>query len=200
MAVDALVAYLRAWKPPYEPMSPSPEGLGQELTELVKSEPERFAQEAEKFKDLDPTYVRAFLHGFSAAASQQRPFPWGPILDLAYWVIEQPRDISERQHEYTDLDPGWGWTRKTIAELLSAGFDQSPAEIPFDLRVRVWNTLRPITDDPDPTPEYETRYGGSNMDPATLFSNTTRGEAVHTVVRFALWVRQHLGAGATLLA
>jgi hypothetical protein len=56
----------------------------------------------------------------------------------------------------------------------------------------VWAILKPITEDPDPTPEYEERYGGSNMDPATLSINTTRGEAMHAVVRYALWVRCHL--------
>jgi hypothetical protein len=52
--------------------------------------------------------------------------------------------------------------------------------------------LRSITDDPEPTPEYEARYGGSNTDPATLSINTTRGEAMHAVVRYALWVRRHI--------
>jgi hypothetical protein len=30
------------------------------------------------------------------------------------------------------------------------------------------------------------------MDPATLSINTTRGEAIHAVIRYALWVRRHL--------
>ena len=39
---------------------------------------------------------------------------------------------------------------------------------------------------------HEQRYGGSNMDPATLSINTTRGETMHAVIRYALWVRRHL--------
>jgi hypothetical protein len=50
----------------------------------------------------------------------------------------------------------------------------------------------PITNDPEPDQKYEEEYGGSNMDPATMSINTTRGEAMHTVVRYALWVRRHI--------
>lgn len=55
-----------------------------------------------------------------------------------------------------------------------------------------WDVLRPLTDDPEPTPEYEERHGGSNMDPFTLSLNTVRGEAMHAVVRYALWVHRHI--------
>jgi len=60
----------------------------------------------------------------------------------------------------------------------------------------VWHILKLLTEDPDPTPEHEARYGGSNMDPATLSINTTRGEAMHAVVSYALWVRRHIDSQA----
>src|SRR5713101_5311940 len=156
---------------------------------MVASDSRRFASRAEQFQELDPTYVRALLSGFCDAAKQKRSFSWQPILELCCWVMEQPREIPGRKSRYAGLDPGWVWTRKTIASLLSGGFD---AEIPFELRSSAWNVLKLITDDPNPTPEDEARHGGSNMDPATLSINTTRGEAMHAVVRYALWVRRHL--------
>ena len=52
--------------------------------------------------------------------------------------------------------------------------------------------MEPITDDPEPTPDYEQKYGGSNMDPATMSINTARGEAMHAVVLYGLWVRRHI--------
>ena len=192
MSIEELASFLKTWQPSGDLMSPSPEGLGRELTALVTSEPKRFAAEAGQFKGLDPTYVRALLRGLREAAKQKVTFPWLPVLDLCRWVMDQPREIPGREGEYEDLDPHWGWTRKAIADLLSAGFESSVSEIPFDLRDTSWKVLRRLTDDPNPTLEYEARYGGSNMDPATLSINTTRGEAMHAVVRYALWVRRHL--------
>lgn len=107
--------------------------------------------------------------------------------------MEQPREIPERKSRYTHLDPGWVWTRKTIASLLATGFESGPVEIPFDYRHVAWEVLKSITEDEEPTRDYEAQYGGSNMDPAALSINTTRGEAMHAVVRYALWVRRHLG-------
>jgi hypothetical protein len=42
-----------------------------------------------------------------------------------------------------------------------------------------------------PTTQDDEGYG-KNMDPATYSINTTRGEAMHAVVRYALWVGRHL--------
>jgi hypothetical protein len=190
MEIEELISFLDSWRPSGDPMAPSPEGLGRELTALVSSEPERFSIETKQFEKLDPTYVRALLSGFREALKQQKSFQWTPILDLCRWVIDQPREIPERKGEYMDIDPDWGWTLKTIADLFSVAFELDA--IPFDLRTAAWEVLKPITDDPDPTTEHEEQYGGSNMDPATLSINTTRGVAMHTVVYYALWIRRHI--------
>ena len=105
--------------------------------------------------------------------------------------MAQPREIPGRKSEY-DADTGWGWSRKAIADLLELGMTEGVAEIPYGCRDIVWRIVEPITDDPDPTPEYEARYGGTNMDPVTLSINTTRGEAMHAAMRFGVWVRRHL--------
>jgi len=47
---------------------------------------------------------------------------------------------------------------------------------------------------PEPTPEFEDRYGGSNFDPATLSINTTRGRAFHAVIGYAAWCQKNLAA------
>ena len=197
LTTDQLVSFLETWHPSGEPENPSPEGLGRELTALVVSEPERFATEANRFKGLDPTYICALVYGFRDAVRQKLVLAWRPILELCLWVVNQPREIPERKGEYADLDPGWVWTRKAIANLLSSGFETNATEIPFDLRALVWQVLYPITTDPDPTPEHEAEYGGSNMDPATLSINTTRGEAMHAVIHYALWINRHVIANAT---
>lgn len=191
---DKLIEFLKEWKPTGDWMGPSPEGLGRHLESIVSQDPERFAQDAERFRDLDPTYVRGLISGLEHAHKEHKPFPWEGVLALCQWVVDQPRELPGRRGEYVDLDPGWVWTRKSIASLLSEGFGAGAAEIPFALRKEAWSVLLPITNDEDPTPEHEARYGGDNMDPSTLSINSTRGEAMHAVVRYGLWVHRHLKA------
>jgi hypothetical protein len=164
MGVEEIVDYLRTWAPSGDIVTPSREGLGRTLTTVVTSAPERFAA-AGRFIGLDPTYVRALLQGFHDATKQNRAFAWPQIMELCHWVIKQPREKPGRERKDTDADPDWGWTRKAIADLHRAGFEEHPAMIPYELRASAWAILKPLTDDPDPTLEHEERYGGSNMDP-----------------------------------
>ncbi len=201
MGVEGLLGYLRSWEASGDFMSPSYEGLSRELTGVVASDPERFAEAAAQFRGLDPTYFRAFFYGLRDAIKRGRDFAWLPVLDLCRWVLAQPREVRRPATEQKphaarhELDPDWGWTRKSIADLLSGGLQaETGARLPFGLRDIVWGVLAPLTEDEDPTPAHERRYGGSNMDPSTLSINTTRGEAMHAVVRYAIWVREEAGA------
>lgn len=191
MSVDDIIDFLSSWRPEKQPMSPSPEGLGRLLEAVVSEGSDRFAANAERFQGLDPTYVRSLISGFREAVKKSQSIDWPAVLGLCRWVMEQPRENHGRSSAHRDTDPDWGWTRKSIAELLSAAFDEGVATLSFDLRQTAWLILSPLTDDPEPSPEYEAHYGGSNTDPATLSINTTRGEAMHAVVRYGLWVRRH---------
>lgn len=192
MSVEEIIDFLSSWHPAKDPRSPSPEGLGRLLKAVVSEGPAPFAANAERFQGLDPTYIRALISGFREAVKKGQSIGWPTALGLCRWVVDQPREIPGRKSEYADLDPSWVWTRKAIAELLSAGLGEGTSCIPIEHRYSVWWILNPLTDDSEPTPEYEARYGGSNiMDPATLSINTARGEAMHAVVRYGLWVHRH---------
>jgi len=192
MTVSDIAKFCETWQPSGDRMTPSPEGLGRALSPVVEEDPARFSEGANEFLDLDPTYVRALLSGFRDALKKERTFDWIPVLDLCNWVLKQPREINGSHHEKSDKDPHWGWARKTIAGLISAGLKEDPECIPYDLRKTVWDVIEPLTKDPDPTPDEEARYDGSTMDPTTLSINTTRGEAMHAVINYGLWVRRHL--------
>src|SRR2546427_11084405 len=170
-------------------MGESMEGLGTQLSALVASEPERYSAESERFKGLDPTYVRELLQALWAPVKGRRAITWGSVLNLCAWVMDQPREIPGRKGGLLDRDPDWGWARNAIAKLLSEGFDHD--SIPFELRGQAWSVLEGLTEDPMPTREDDACYG-ENMDPATYSINTTRGEAMHALVRYACWVRLHL--------
>lgn len=196
--VEEIVEYLRGWTPPVGFMAPSREGVGRALAEAVAAHPGRFLPALRAFRGLHPTYVRSLIEGLVKALAEQRPFEWSPVIGLCGWVVEQPREFpggpSDRARHH-DEDPDWGWTRKTIARLTMAGLESKTAPIPVTLRYEVWADLRALTDDPDPTPEHEARYGGTNMDPPTLAINSVRGDAMHAVVDYALWVRRSFPEG-----
>jgi len=196
MDLEDLLRYLHEWQPTGEIFSASPEGLGRSLTEIVASSPERFARDATRFDDLDPTYVRALILGLRQAAAARRAFPWLPVLVFCRWVLAQPREIPDRNREHGMTDPGWVWTRKAIADLLEKGFEEGLSEIPLSAREEVWGILKHLTEDPEPTPEDEAPRDGVVPDPATVSINSVRGQAMHAVVLYGLWIRRYIDRAA----
>lgn len=190
MPISELIGYLKSWVPSDEPLGPTPEGLGRQLKKVVATEPSNYAQSAPHFQELDPTYVRSLLEGIHEGISRTSNL-WEPVIDLCLWIIGQPREIEGRKVNKWDSDPDWGATRTTVGRLLSAGFREGQNELPIALREKVWRILLELTKDPEPTPDYEREFGGSNMEPVTMSINTVRGEAMHSVARYALWVRRH---------
>jgi hypothetical protein len=190
MSVKEIVAFLCTWQPSGDRLEPSPEGLERVLAGTIASAPERFATEACRFQDLDPTYIRALLSGLQQAVKHQQGFPWAPVIALCQWVIQQPRESLVQESTFLFRDAGWNWSRTTIIELLSDGFTTDQAAIPLDLRRAVWEILQPLTDDLDPTPEHEARYDDAHAAPVTLSVNTPRGKALDAVVDYAHWVQR----------
>ncbi len=192
-SIEQLTDYLKTWVQPSGWATPSPEGLGRVLSDVVAAEPEKYAVNAICFKGLDPTYVRALLFGLREGIRQNNELKsWTPVLELCKWVISQPREIPERKSEYSDLDPGWVWARKAVSDLLSLGLNEGVSEIPILLRSLVCELIFSLLQDPEPAVDYEEKYGGSNMDPITISINTTRGMAMHALIGYALWVRRFL--------
>ena len=187
LTIEELVEFLHAWKPKPGWRESSPEGLGRSLTTVVSEAPDRIALQARLFRGLEPTYLRAIVLGFKEALKQARLFAWPQVLDLCDWVVSQPR-VDEATRRDDERDPGWSWTRSAIASLIAAGVDSDSNKIPFELRRRVWDVLEPITWDPDPD---ASRDGKDSSDDAFRVAiNSVRGEAMISVVRYAVWIEE----------
>ncbi len=188
MPIADLLEHLKTWKPTGQWDEPTMDGLGRELANAVAADSGKFAAAADRFSGLDATYVRSVFDGLEQALRAGREFDWAPALALAEWAMSQPRSTGDSDGNDADRDPDWGWARKSVASLL--GFARRKIDIAE--RPRVWRIISALIEDPDPTPEHELEYGGSNMDPMTMSANTVRGEAMHAVFEYAIWVRQHL--------
>lgn len=183
-----LIAFFEEWQPE-STLGPhsTPEGLGRILSEIVAAEPEPYASEALRFVGSDPTYVRSLLTGLEQAAKAGRTFSWDQPVQLAKWAIEQP-DIAQPGRCYLERDSDWSWTRKQIARLLGRGLEAGAASLPAEHREVVWSLLSKLAQDPEPAPSLEGEDDG--MDPATRSLNVTRGEAMHSVMRYTMWVER----------
>lgn len=189
--IKDLVAYLKNWKPGGKSMDPSPEGLSRKLSEAIKADIDRYKHSASLFKELPPTYVRGLFQGFRDNFSSLDPQSWPGILDLSEWVLSLGYDTQPEQDTDSDEDQGWSYCRQTISSLLDSGLQKGDGQIPINSKDKVWFLISKLTEDPDPTPQYETEYGGSNMKPTTMSINTVRGEAFHALINYGLWVARH---------
>ena len=182
-----VIAFLEGWMPEGNWNSPTPEGLSRILAIAVKNNAADYANEAQAFSDLEPTYIKGLFYGLRETTQQ---FPWDPVLELSRWVVDQSRDYDYADHQMTDgstsdRDPDWGWTRKSIAHLLKKGLEYR--QIPYDFREAVWYICEKLLCDPEPTPEYEKQYGGGLFDFASMAINTVRGMTMHAVMAFVEW-------------
>ena len=189
--IKKLVLELKEWKPSGKSMDPSPEGLSRNLSEAIKINIDKYKHSASSFKGLPPTYIRGMIQGLRDSISKLDDQSWSDIIVLSEWVLTQEYDIETEIDDDSDEDPGWSWCRKSIASLLGAGFKKGDGQIPITLKDNVWGLVKALTQDPDPTPEHEAEYGGSNMEPTTLAINTVRGEAMHALVEYGLWVARN---------
>lgn len=192
--VEQVVEFLQSWTPTRSPRSPSREGLARSLTDAVAKDPERFASGAESFVGLDPTYVRGLLIGLDNALREERTFGWSGVLRLAAWVVEQPTGPDDVEGTGSlDGDDDFSPNRKALMSLFSRGLalrggKGAPAS---EDRERVWAIIERVCQDPNPTPEYEARWGGDNMDPPMLALNTVRPVAIATAIEYGFWVNHH---------
>jgi len=187
MAPEDLIAYLRSWTPTDELFGPSRAGVAMHLTDIITANPTMLDPVIHRIRNLHPTYVRNYFYGLRQANEQKKTITWDLVLDLASWIMTQPRDAQtqDKRNPFDD-DRGWAGTRGAIADLLNQSLNNN---MPVDYRGTLWQIITALADDPDPTAEYEAGYGNT-MDAYTLSINTLRGKAIDASVKYALMIRQ----------
>lgn len=194
MSMDELIQYLKDWKPSDEWKAPTPDGLGATLGSLVEKEPDKYANEIERFMDngIDPTYVRHVMSAFCRVIESGKTFPFSRVFKLCKWIVDQPmkipgRVVPEELKKDFEIDADWDNTRMEIARLFETFF-RDKVQLPFELRNEAWEIIEPLTEDPDPDIEREEKYG----DAMDLSLNSIRGKALYDVMYYAMWVCKHI--------
>lgn len=189
MTPTGLIDFLNQWKYKDEIFAPTPEGLSRSMIEVIKNKPAPYMDFALEFKGLNPTYVRSLISGVAESNNLSSSLNWQAILNLCSWVVLQQDETIKSGEKKWDEDPDWGWTRKSVADLLNSIFQKNI--LPYSFKDKSWEVLKILTDDPEPSTDYEEEYGGTNMDPSTLSINTVRGKAMHALIQYALWIRRY---------
>ena len=158
--------------------------------ELVKKYPQEFSKKSLLFwrEKVRPVYIYHLFHGLIQAIKEKKEFNWDEVIELMVKIT-----IEEDLYEYEKqdrLEPDWNSVFRAEISLLNEGF--SCFTIPFKEREKVWRVIEILSNHPEPDLKYEKKYGGDNMDPATLSINTIRGEAIHGVINYALWCSRNL--------
>jgi len=178
MTTAATADYLREWVPPRDTfIGPTVRGLCNQLQCAVEDDPGKYAQGIDDFLDLRQEYVDAVIRALEQAVRKDVVFPWDPVVRFLATCT------AEHRYESVGTDRGEGdQTLSATASLLNAGLGSVANPIPVELFDVVWSALRPAFADPNPTPEHEKTYGGTNMDPFMLSINTVRGQATHALL------------------
>jgi hypothetical protein len=190
----AVLDYLKTWESVKGINAPSPEGLARTFQQAVVERSSNYSKQASDFTGIEPAYVRALISGLAEAVKNKSPVDWQPVLYLCSWVVQQPVEITGRSQENWEWeagDPNWRGARKAIASLIQNGAYAGAGETPFSFRTEIFRILQPLTEDDEPTPDYENDSGWKNQ-PATLALNTVRGEAMHALMAHAMWIHRHL--------
>jgi len=188
MSGDNLFQHLKTWHPdPSTWAGPTHEGQGRMLSEAFSSQPGRLADRREELEDLRPTYIRAVLRGWQLAHEAGGALPWAEVVAICQWAADLD-DEARVQSEGDDFDDDSNYRnlKFQVLQLLESGVNrrkQSEGSPPsIDETPVLEKTLSQLAAHAEPTPEYESKYGGDNMDPLTLSLNTLRPVALRSLI------------------
>lgn len=202
-SIPELLGYLKTWRSAGNHSAPSPAGLGSELSALVQAAPEKWAADLEHFQDfdLDPTYQRFLISGYQALVQSDKPIPWKPVLAFCKWIVDQDpvvpgRQLPDRSIDGFEADRTRMQSRMEIARLLDKALPaKNEVNPPISLKNQIWQIIEPLTLDTNPSLEDEKQdISGGISNALSRSLNTVRGEALHAMMQYALWVYRDLDA------
>lgn len=189
MSTAEVLAFLDDWQPDESERrfdAPSIDGLARTLQGDVTKRPWAYAAVADRFADKRPIYVAHVLRGLSDALEKADPPAWQPVIGLLQ-AVSRWSDVAEpgsSDHFADDRREPQSAALEVVGHVL-----RRPGPLPSDLLQNLVVVLENLALSPDPSGEFETKYGGDNMDPMTLSLNTIRPTAIATMSDLLLRLR-----------
>lgn len=193
LPIPQVVAHLWSWRPSDSPFSgPSMETQAAALQQSAIADPARFTAAAMDFRDLDPTYVRAIIDAVRELVEKDRggEVVWETVLDLA--IAATGHGVEADEGMGFGRDPGWGWTHKSIADVLRVALGYRPRRIPYDQRERVLRLIEILAEDKRAPAMSD---ADERRDALSASINSTRGSAIHAAIEYMTWLADETGMG-----
>lgn len=184
--------YLESWKPDDQEMfSPSHEGLGREIEKIIPKDVNRYIVLGEQMfqRKLHPVYLYSLIKGTRDAYTNGETIDWDTILNLCNLLV-QKLEPYEFEKFRSIFGTNWNSVRRIIADFIEDILNKGHNDAPADKKEIIWSIISKLVEDPEPDNSFEGEYGGNNMDPATMSINTVRGNALHALIKYALWVNR----------
>jgi len=189
LALPEVIDYIGEYTDPEDPFEAfSSGGLGMAFANVVGENPEKYVSGGDLLLDkkVRPLFVYQFLNGLKEALTKERCFDWKPIVDLCHKIItsstsDLPEPAGQREQD-------WHSVRRAMADLFGEALGKKHCEIPIELRKKVWTIVSTLLEDNEPSIDDEKRDGAGTLDPMTVAINSVRGEAMHAVVNYGLWL------------
>jgi len=186
-----IVKELKEWVSPKGFGVHSHEGRGRNLSESIKLSPNKFCELSSELiiSRVNFVYIFHLFWGLEQAFREKRELDWNLIVDAGEQMSNlSSEEISEFPNKTDDHDYEYDGAFKSLLSLIDQGLGQEKVLIPINRRASVWRIIERGLGSSHPDLEYEKKYGGTNSDPSSMSINTTRGEAMHALVRYASWV------------
>lgn len=113
-----IAEYLNSFVETGDPRTPSKEGLADELSTAVSTNPIKFSEKLSPFLSANEVYVHSIIRGFEDALKKEKDIDWGSLLKFIHDFIDKPEFWSknyERGFNYRD------WIIARIASLIEEG-------------------------------------------------------------------------------
>lgn len=191
MSPAEIVALLRSWKPKGGWRQHTPEGLGRSLQSIIARTPEAYLAIAGDLAELPPVYVRNIVAAFTDAIRARLVVSWKSLLSFLEVSLRRTHGAFPQDFENIDsfdADADWTALRQRVALL----FDDILRDdsFPTEFAGPVLSMLRDLSEDADPTPEWEEKRGA--LDPSNAALNSVRGAALLSVIRYIFWLHRQL--------
>src|SRR3989339_588711 len=192
MKPEEFLNYIKEeFKPKEINLEPSPEGLARIFSEIVKNNPEPYANIADQFNESNiyPTYISALFHGFEGAYKDKKFFNLKKIFILMNKVItilQEPDFVKDKD---SSAFGRFEYVRGDISDFIEAIMEKDENIISNEeMQSFKKIVFYIIENDTNPTEENEKKYGpeANNLDFSTFALNCNRGKALLALMQYAL--------------
>lgn len=162
---------------------PNISGLSDTFGSAVETEPQKFADEIDLYRDVSFIYFYRMLNAFGEAWKKEKSFNWNNVLNFCLSYINDERFYSGLLQNQNDR---WGatadWVVGSIANLLTAGMQNDKNAFEIKLLPVAKEIIKILTINLKPVDDFKR----TNMDYLTYSYNSTAGKVLRALFDYSL--------------